>query len=104
MIIITGEGSGKTRVLTIRIAYLMSLGDFFLDSSVDIYQQGCARNEGTYLGKVGSAEAKNIWMGTFHSAFAQILQSEADKRAYPSNFIIYERALLFILGIIKEMQ
>jgi DNA helicase-2/ATP-dependent DNA helicase PcrA len=55
---------------------------------------------------VGSSEAKNLWMGTFHSVFARILRSEADKLGYPSNFTIYDSqdSLRAISGIIKEMQ
>jgi DNA helicase-2/ATP-dependent DNA helicase PcrA len=55
---------------------------------------------------VGASEAKNLWMGTFHSVFARILRSESDKLGYPSNFTIYDTqdSVRLISAIIKEMQ
>jgi DNA helicase-2/ATP-dependent DNA helicase PcrA len=55
---------------------------------------------------VGSNEAKNLWMGTFHSVFARILRSESDKLGYPSNFTIYDTqdSVRLISAVIKEMQ
>ena len=55
---------------------------------------------------VGTNEAKNLWMGTFHSVFAKILRSEADKLGYPSNFTIYDTqdSVRLLGAIIKEMQ
>ncbi len=57
-------------------------------------------------GVVGDSEAKNLWMGTFHSVFARILRSEADKLGFPSNFTIYDTqdSVRLISSIIKEMN
>ena len=94
MIVIAGAGSGKTRVLTYRIAYLMSQGvDSFNILSLT-FTNKAAREMKTRIAKiVGNSEAKNLWMGTFHSIFAKILRFEADKLGYPSNFIIKDMRL-----------
>ncbi len=107
MIIIAGAGSGKTRVLTIRIAYLMSLGvDSFSILALTFTNKAAREMKKRISDIVGAPEAKNLWMGTFHSVFARILRSEADKLGYPSNFTIYDSqdSLRCISGIIKEMQ
>ena len=107
MIIIAGAGSGKTRVLTIRIAYLMSLGvDAFSILALTFTNKAAREMKKRISDIVGSAEAKNLWMGTFHSVFARILRSEADKLGYPSNFTIYDTqdSVRLISAIIKEMQ
>src|SRR6187402_1759776 len=107
MIIIAGAGSGKTRVLTIRIAYLMSQGvDAFSILSLTFTNKAAKEMKHRISQIVGSAEAKNLWMGTFHSVFARILRSEADKLGYPTNFTIYDSqdSARLISSIIKEMQ
>jgi DNA helicase II / ATP-dependent DNA helicase PcrA len=107
MIIIAGAGSGKTRVLTIRIAYLMHLGvDAFNILSLTFTNKAAKEMKKRISDIVGSSEAKNLWMGTFHSVFARILRSEAEHLGYPSNFTIYDSqdSLRAISGIIKEMQ
>ena len=107
MIIIAGAGSGKTRVLTIRIAYLMSLGiDAFSILALTFTNKAAREMKKRISDIVGSNEAKNLWMGTFHSVFAKILRSEADKLGYPSNFSIYDSqdSIRLISAIIKEMQ
>lgn len=107
MIIIAGAGSGKTRVLTIRIAYLMSLGvDPFNILSLTFTNKAAREMKKRISDIVGSSEAKNLWMGTFHSVFARILRAEADKLGYPSNFTIYDSqdSQRLISSIIKEMQ
>lgn len=107
MIIIAGAGSGKTRVLTYRIAYLMQQGvDPFNILSLT-FTNKAAREMKERIGKVvGYGEAKSLWMGTFHSVFARILRAEADKLGYPSNFTIYDTqdAVRLITSIIKEMK
>jgi len=106
MIVIAGAGSGKTRVLTYRIAYLMSKGvDAFNILSLT-FTNKAAREMKTRIAKiVGNSEAKNLWMGTFHSIFAKMLRFEADKLGYPSNFTIYDTqdSQRLISAIIKEM-
>ncbi|MDD3004122.1 UvrD-helicase domain-containing protein [Flavobacterium sp.] len=107
MIIIAGAGSGKTRVLTIRIAYLMHLGvDAFNILALTFTNKAAREMKNRIAAIVGSGEAKNLWMGTFHSVFARILRSEADKLGYPSNFTIYDSqdSIRLISSIIKEMQ
>ncbi|WP_366183207.1 UvrD-helicase domain-containing protein [Flavobacterium ovatum] len=107
MIIIAGAGSGKTRVLTIRIAYLMSQGiDAFNILSLTFTNKAAREMKERISSIVGASEAKNLWMGTFHSIFARMLRSEADKLGYPSNFTIYDSqdSLRALSGIIKEMQ
>ena len=107
MIIIAGAGSGKTRVLTVRISYLMSLGVDSFNILALTFTNKAAREMKKRIGDiVGTAEAKNLWMGTFHSVFARILRSEADKLGYPSNFTIYDTqdSVRLISAIIKEMQ
>ena len=107
MIIIAGAGSGKTRVLTIRIAYLMHQGiDAFSILSLTFTNKAAREMKKRISDIVGASEAKNLWMGTFHSVFARILRSEAEHLGYPSNFTIYDSqdSLRAISGIIKEMQ
>ncbi|RZJ33766.1 MAG: ATP-dependent DNA helicase [Flavobacterium sp.] len=107
MIIIAGAGSGKTRVLTIRIAYLMSQGvDAFNILALTFTNKAAREMKNRISDIVGSTEAKNLWMGTFHSVFARILRAEADKLGYPSNFTIYDTqdSVRLISAIIKEMQ
>ena len=107
MIIIAGAGSGKTRVLTVRISYLMSLGVDAFNILALTFTNKAAREMKKRIGDiVGAAEAKNLWMGTFHSVFARILRSEADKLGFPSNFTIYDTqdSVRLISAIIKEMQ
>ncbi len=106
MIVIAGAGSGKTRVLTYRIAYLMHKGvDAFNILSLTFTNKAAREMKKRIASIVGSTEAKNLWMGTFHSIFAKILRYEADKLGYPSNFTIYDTqdSQRLIASIIKEM-
>ena len=107
MIIIAGAGSGKTRVLTYRIAHLMKNGiDPFNILSLTFTNKAAREMKSRIAGVVGPSEAKNLWMGTFHSVFARILRSEAEKLGYPSNFTIYDTqdSVRLISSIIKELQ
>ncbi len=107
MIVIAGAGSGKTRVLTYRIAYLMSQGvDPFNILALTFTNKAAREMKKRIAQIVGSSEAKNLWMGTFHSVFAKILRYEADKLGYPSNFTIYDTqdSQSVIRAIIKDMQ
>ena len=106
LIVIAGAGSGKTRVLTFRIAYLMSQGvDSFSILALTFTNKAAREMKGRIAELVGESEAKNLWMGTFHSVFARILRSEADKLGYPSNFTIYDTqdSDRLLSSIIKEM-
>lgn len=107
MIVIAGAGSGKTRVLTYRIAYMMSQGvDPFNILALTFTNKAAKEMKHRIATIVGTSEAKNLWMGTFHSVFAKILRVEADKLGYPSNFTIYDTqdSQRLISSIIKEMQ
>lgn len=107
MIVIAGAGSGKTRVLTLRIAYLMDQGvDSFNILALTFTNKAAKEMKERISHIVGKGEAKNLWMGTFHSVFAKILRMEADKLGFPSNFTIYDSqdSQRLIASIIKEMQ
>ena len=106
LMVIAGAGSGKTRVLTYRIAYLMSQGvDPFNILALTFTNKAAREMQERIARIVGKSEAKNLWMGTFHSIFAKILRIEADKLGYPSNFTIYDQqdSQNLISSIIKEM-
>ncbi|MCX6296027.1 MAG: UvrD-helicase domain-containing protein, partial [Bacteroidetes bacterium] len=105
VMIIAGAGSGKTRVLTYRIAHLLKKGaDPFQILSLTFTNKAAKEMKERISKIVGASEAKNIWMGTFHSVFARLLRSEAEKIGYPSNFTIYDTddAKSLIKTILKE--
>ncbi len=107
MIVIAGAGSGKTRVLTYRIAYLMHQGvDPFNILALTFTNKAAREMKKRIAQLVGGTEAKNLWMGTFHSVFAKILRFEADRLGYPSNFTIYDTqdSQSVIRAIIKDMH
>ncbi|PCI96763.1 MAG: ATP-dependent DNA helicase [Flavobacteriales bacterium] len=105
VMVIAGAGSGKTRVLTYRIAHLINKGvDPFNILSLT-FTNKAAQEMKERIGKIiGGSEARNIWMGTFHSVFSRILRSEAEKIGYPQNFTIYDTqdAKNLIKTILKE--
>ena len=106
MIVIAGAGSGKTRVLTYRIAYLMSQGvDSFNILALTFTNKAAKEMKGRIADIVGDGEAKNLWMGTFHSVFAKILRFEGHHLGFPSNFTIYDTqdSQKLLGSIIKEM-
>ena len=91
MMVVAGAGSGKTRVLTHRIAHLIDRGvDPFSILALTFTNKAAREMKGRIGRIVGEDEARNIWMGTFHSVFARILRIEADRINYPSNFTIYD--------------
>jgi DNA helicase-2/ATP-dependent DNA helicase PcrA len=105
VMIIAGAGSGKTRVLTYRIAHLMTKGvDPFNILSLTFTNKAAREMKDRIAKIVGAGEAKNLWMGTFHSVFARILRSEAEKIGYPQNFTIYDTddSKSLIKTILKE--
>ncbi len=107
LMIIAGAGSGKTRVLTYRIAHLIAQGvDPFSILSLTFTNKAAREMKGRIGDLVGENEAKNLWMGTFHSIFARVLRHEADKLGFPSNFTIYDTqdSERLISSIIKELQ
>lgn len=104
--IIAGAGSGKTRVLTYRIAHLIKSKnvDPFNILALTFTNKAAAEMRNRIESVVGT-EARNIWMGTFHSIFARILRVEAEKLGYPSNFTIYDTddSKSLLKAIVKEM-
>ena len=91
MIVVAGAGSGKTRVLTHRITNLMLKGvDPFSILALTFTNKAAREMKERIISLVGGNEAKNIWMGTFHSIFARILRNEADKLGYDRRFTIYD--------------
>ena len=91
VMIVAGAGSGKTRVLTYRIAHLLKTGvDAFNILSLTFTNKAAREMKERIEKIVGSSEARNLWMGTFHSVFAKILRIEAERLGYPSNFTIYD--------------
>ncbi len=105
--IIAGAGSGKTRVLTYRMAHLIKSKkvDPFNILALTFTNKASAEMRHRIEEIVGK-EARNIWMGTFHSVFARILRSEAGVLGYPSNFTIYDTddSKTLIRTIVKEMN
>ncbi len=90
VMIIAGPGSGKTRVLTYRIAHLIRSGvDPFRILSLT-FTNKAAREMRERIHSIAGDEAKNLWMGTFHSIFARVLRFEGHRLGYPSNFTIYD--------------
>ena len=104
--IVAGAGSGKTRVITYRVAHLIEKGVDAFNILVLTFTNKASKDMRERIMKVVGGEAKNIWMGTFHSVFAKILRVEAEKIGYPSNFTIYDTddSKSLIRAILKEMQ
>ena len=95
MMVIAGAGSGKTRVLTVRIAHLMAskgvdpfriLALTFTNKAAREMKERIAK----IIGPDGSTEARNLWMGTFHSVFARVLRREAERIGFSRDFSIYD--------------
>ena len=91
LMVIAGAGSGKTRVLTYRIAHLIEKGVDPFNILALTFTNKAAREMKDRISKVvGASEAKNLWMGTFHSIFARMLRVEAPRLGFPSDFTIYD--------------
>jgi len=106
MIVIAGAGSGKTRVLTYKIAYLMTEGVDPFNILALTFTNKAAKEMKERIATIVGDEAKNLWMGTFHSVFARILRIEAHKIGYTSNFTIYDSddSQKLVSRIIKELN
>ncbi|RZK64571.1 MAG: ATP-dependent DNA helicase, partial [Pedobacter sp.] len=104
--IVAGAGSGKTRVITYRVAYLIEKGIDPFNILVLTFTNKASKDMRERIMKVVGTEAKNIWMGTFHSVFAKILRVEAERIGYPSNFTIYDTddSKSLIRSILRELQ
>jgi DNA helicase-2/ATP-dependent DNA helicase PcrA len=105
VMVIAGAGSGKTRVLTYRIAHLINKGvDAFNILALTFTNKAANEMKERIAQIVGPSEARNIWMGTFHSVFARILRQEAERIGFPRDFTIYDTqdSKNLIKTIIKE--
>jgi len=106
-LVIAGAGSGKTRVLTHRIAYMLAKGiKSYNILSLTFTNKAANEMKERISAMVGEENSKRLWMGTFHSVFAKILRFEADKIGFSSNFTIYDSAdsKSLIKKIVKEMH
>ncbi|OJX29860.1 MAG: ATP-dependent DNA helicase [Chryseobacterium sp. 36-9] len=107
LMVLAGAGSGKTRVLTMRIAHLITNGvDPFNILALTFTNKAAKEMKERIAKVVGVSDARSLWMGTFHSVFARILRSEAHYLGYPSNFTIYDAqdALNVLKKVIKDMN
>ena len=105
-LVIAGAGSGKTRVLTYKIAYLLEQGLKPWQILVLTFTNKAAREMKERIGRlVGEERARYLQMGTFHAVFSRILRAEADKLGFNSNFTIYDQtdARSLVKAIVKEM-
>lgn len=106
-LVIAGAGSGKTRVLTYKIAYLVHLGLAPQSILALTFTNKAAREMKERIAAItGEQTARRLWMGTFHSIFSRILRYEAEYIGYPSNFTIYDTtdSKSLLKAIMKEMQ
>tara|TARA_X000001036_G_scaffold62887_2_gene53282 strand:- start:579 stop:2798 length:2220 start_codon:yes stop_codon:yes gene_type:complete len=105
-LVIAGAGSGKTRVLTYRIAHLISSGVDPFSILALTFTNKAAKEMKQRIEKIVGTEARSLWMGTFHSIFARILRSEGYKLGYPPNFVIYDTqdSKSLIKSIVKELN
>ncbi|MFA7446809.1 MAG: UvrD-helicase domain-containing protein [Weeksellaceae bacterium] len=107
LMVIAGAGSGKTRVLTFRIAHLIEKGVDPFNILALTFTNKAAKEMKERISKVlGGNEAKNLWMGTFHSIFARILRVEAPRLGFPSDFTIYDSqdSQSVMRKVIEELQ
>jgi len=104
--IIAGAGSGKTRVLTFRIAHLIQTKNVDPFNIMALtFTNKAAKEMRERIEKMVGGDARNLWMGTFHSVFARILRAEAHHLGYPNNFTIYDTddSKSLLRSVIKEM-
>ncbi|MFT3682342.1 MAG: UvrD-helicase domain-containing protein [Ferruginibacter sp.] len=107
MMIIAGAGSGKTKVLTTRIAHLLAYGIDAFNILALTFTNKAAKEMKERVEKIlGNSEARNLYIGTFHSVFARILRAEANKIGYPNNFTIYDTddAKSVIKTVLNELE
>ena len=107
LMIVAGAGSGKTKVLTTRIAHLMRNGvDAFNILALTFTNKAASEMKERVERILGNSEARNLYIGTFHSVFARILRAEANKLGYPNNFTIYDTddAKSVIKSIVNDLN
>ena len=105
-LVIAGAGSGKTRVLTYKIAYLLERGYTPWSILALTFTNKAAREMKERIARQVGDQARYLWMGTFHSIFSRILRCEAQAVGFTSNFTIYDSSdsKSLIKSIVKEMQ
>jgi len=106
LMIVAGAGSGKTKVLTTRIAHLMANGvDAFNILALTFTNKAAKEMKDRIERTLQNSEARNLYIGTFHSVFAKILRYEASKIGYPNNFTIYDtdESRSVIKSVVQEM-
>lgn len=107
LMIVAGAGSGKTKVLTTRVAHLMANGvDAFNILALTFTNKAAREMKERVEHILGNNEARNLYIGTFHSVFARILRTEAPKLGYPNNFTIYDTddAKSVVKTVINELN
>ena len=107
LMVLAGAGSGKTRVLTMRIAHLITNGvDPFQILALTFTNKAAKEMKERIAKVVGNSNARSLWMGTFHSVFARILRSEAHYLGFPSNFTIYDTqdSLNVLKKVLKDLN
>lgn len=107
LMIVAGAGSGKTKVLTTRVAHLMAKGvDSFNILALTFTNKAAKEMKERVENILGNNEARNLYIGTFHSVFARILRSEAPRIGYPNNFSIYDTddAKSVVKTVINELN
>ncbi len=107
LMIVAGAGSGKTKVLTTRIAHMINTGvDAFNILALTFTNKAAAEMKERVEKALGNSEARNLYIGTFHSVFARLLRADAEKLGYPPNFTIYDTddAKGIIRQIVKDMN
>jgi DNA helicase-2/ATP-dependent DNA helicase PcrA len=107
LMIVAGAGSGKTKVLTTRIAHLMAKGvDAFNILALTFTNKAAAEMKERVEHILGNREARNLYIGTFHSVFARILRAEAHRLGYPNSFTIYDTddAKSVVKSVTNEMN
>src|SRR4249919_3877468 len=107
LMIVAGAGSGKTKVLTTRIAHLLTTGVDAFNILALTFTNKAAREMKERIERIlGTNEARNLYIGTFHSVFARILRTEAPKMGYPNNFTIYDTddAKSVVKTVINELN
>ncbi|HUR65551.1 MAG TPA: UvrD-helicase domain-containing protein [Chitinophagaceae bacterium] len=107
LMIVAGAGSGKTKVLTTRVIHLMANGVDAFNILALTFTNKAAKEMKERVEKIlGNGEARNLYIGTFHSVFARILRFEADKIGYPRNFTIYDTddAKSVVKTVVNELE
>src|SRR3954464_11148095 len=107
LMIVAGAGSGKTKVLTTRIAHLMAKGvDSFNILALTFTNKAAKEMKERVERILGNNDARNLYIGTFHSVFARILRADAEKLGYPRNFTIYDTddAKSVVKAVVNELN